>query len=85
MLCYHFGLDTQPIYSDDVVKSKNRPREAAINDGISSHVSDEEAATEISRIQISITGMTCSSCVNKIESSLSCKRGKICCLKYTVI
>jgi len=35
---------------------------------------------ETCRVQINITGMSCSSCVNKIESSLSSKTGKILCV-----
>ena len=31
---------------------------------------------ETCRVQVNITGMSCSSCVNKIESSLSSKNGK---------
>lgn len=73
----HFWfLDAQQAEVDDVVININRPREVATNNDITSHVSDGKAVSEACRIQVKITGMSCSSCVNKIESSLSSKRGK---------
>ena len=72
-------LDLGP--SDD---GKSSASEAAINDGISSHRSKREAATGVSKIQISITGMTCAGCVNTIETSLSSKEGKISRLKFVL-
>ena len=55
------------------------------DDGKSSaHKSKREAATGVSKIQISITGMTCASCVNTIETSLSSKEGKISRLKFVL-
>ena len=76
MLCL---LDGQQTETSGAVNNQNRPREVATNHEIPSHSNDRKiaAATEICRMQVKITGMSCSSCVNKIESTLSSKKGKI--------
>ena len=72
-------LDGQQAEDDDTAQANGRPREVTAHltthDDIPSHrkVADVEAC----RIQVKITGMSCASCVNKIESSLSSKKGKI--------
>ena len=57
--------------------NQNRPREMTINHDIQSHSNSEKIAADTCRVQVKITGMSCSSCVNKIESTLSSKKGKI--------
>ena len=44
------------------------------NNDVVSCIDDTDGET--CRVQINVTGMSCSSCVNKIESSLSSKDGK---------
>ena len=70
-------LDGHQVKVNDAVVNKNRSREVTTNVDTTSHISDGKAAGETCRVQVKITGMSCSSCVNKIESSLSSKRGKI--------
>ena len=48
---------------------------AKTTDDITINVGDDVDDGEASRVQISISGMSCSSCVNKIELSLSKKPG----------
>ena len=57
--------------------NQNRPREMTTNHDIQSHSNSEKIAADTCRVQVKITGMSCSSCVNKIESTLSNKKGKI--------
>ena len=44
-------------------------------DDITVSIDDDTEDREACRMQINITGMSCSSCVNKIESTLSKKPG----------
>ena len=57
--------------------NQSRPREMTTNHDIQSHSNAGKIAADTSRVQVKITGMSCSSCVNKIESTLSSKKGKI--------
>jgi len=71
-------LDGHQVKVNDAVVNKNRSREVTTDDDDTTrHISDGKATSETCRVQVKITGMSCSSCVNKIESSLSSKRGKI--------
>ena len=76
MLCL---LDGQQTETSGTVSNQGRPREVTTNHDILSHSIGRKiaAATETCRMQVKITGMSCSSCVNKIESTLSSKKGKL--------
>ena len=75
---------------DAVVASRIRQREMSSSPVVSKVISNDgvgcvdDTDGETCRVQISITGMSCSSCVNKIESSLSSKNGKRSLLIYHV-
>ena len=69
-----FVLGRQQAEVVGVVKNKNRPMEVTATDD---RPSNRDSTTETCRIKIRITGMSCSSCVNKIESSLNNKKGYI--------
>ena len=67
---------------DAIAASRICQREMSSSPVVSKVISDDAVGCvdntdgETCRVQISITGMSCSSCVNKIESSLSNKDGE---------
>ena len=68
------------LLDDDTAQTIRRPREMTPHlitlDDIPSHINDRKKTDiEACRMQVKITGMSCASCVNKIESSLSSKKG----------
>ena len=77
-------VDGQQSEVDEMARTNTKPRETTAHvishdDLLPSPVNDKKVA-ETCRIQVKITGMTCSSCVNKIETSLGSMKGKTVCL-----
>ena len=72
-------LDGEQSEVDEKARINTRPRETTVHvishDDVLLSLSDDTKVAETCRIQVKITGMTCSSCVNKIETSLGSIKG----------
>ena len=78
MMC--LVLEGQQVEVDDIAQTSTKLREMTAHVSTRDDIPSPKKMADVGacRIQVNITGMSCASCVNKIESSLGSKKGKIC-------